>query len=301
MKEKSVFEKLYIALLKPSEYRNFIHLSTVRVIGYFFLVIFVFSIIVTPKIASDQSRDINNYLGKLESNIPVIVIEKGEVSSDVAQPYEITDIDNFKIVLDTTNKTTTLEQGILIQKDSIVIFPKNRYPGSNPSQKYSLSSLLQPEVKYVIDNTLIDKIQAFLNMRFLIVSNFLLIFFTYSIIGFLWLFIVSIPITIFNSALKAELSYGQLLILEVFALIPALFIKIIWILLGIKFYLAFRVLSSLMIIVYLVYLWIAIKKISSDGGLKVTTTTAPTISAAVEASIPPPSVESEKSDNTSQS
>ncbi|MCD6310063.1 MAG: DUF1189 family protein [Candidatus Eremiobacteraeota bacterium] len=306
MKEHGFFGKLGIALFKPSNYRQLVHMSTGRVIGYYLLFILIFSIIATPRIAFNVKRNISSAFDQIKDKIPGIVIESGEISSEVPQPYEIANSDDFRnilgvfgikreipgdfrIILDTTGEITTLESGLLIEKDALVFFSKGlqKTPGNETGARIPLADFIRHDTGRIeIDNTFADK--AFKAMYWPItISIFVIIFIGYFIIGIIWLFIASIPSAIFNSTQKANISYGQLLTLGIFALVPVLAIKLLWILLGIKFAFSFRVISLLMIIVYFVYLWIAISKIGANGGLKVTTTSAPTVSAAAATAVPP--------------
>ncbi|MCL5038120.1 MAG: DUF1189 domain-containing protein [Chloroflexi bacterium] len=292
MKETGFFGKLGIALFKPSDYRRFVHLSTGKVIGFFLAIILIFCIIAVPRLAYNTKRNITKLLGFLKGKVPTIVLENRQFSSDVRQPYEIFKRNNYSIVLDTTGATREINEGILIQNDGIVLFSKpSKTVGGEESVKLPLSLFFDNTAAFRLDNAAFDAFDNSITVRKLLVPIFISVFIGYLTVGFLWLFFASIPAWIFNRTLKANLSYGQVLTLEVFALAPALAIKLIFVLLGVNFSNSFRIAQGLMILVYMIYLWIAIKKIGTGGGLLVTATSGPEAALPTVPSAPPDSSE----------
>ena len=292
MKETGFFGKLGIALFKPSDYRRLVHLSTGKVIVFFLAVILIFCIIAVPKLAYNTKRNITTFIGLLKGKVPTIVLENGRFSSDVPQPYEIFKKNNYSIVLDTTGTIREMNEGILIQNDGIVIFSKpSKTVGGEESVKLPLSLFFDNTAAFRLDNAAFDAFDNSITVRKLLVPIFISVFIGYLTIAFLWLFVASIPVWIFNRTLKANLSYGQVLTLEVLALAPALMIKLICVLVGIYFCNAFRVVQGLMILVFLIYLWIAIKKIGTEGGLLITATSGPEAAPPTVPSEPPASSE----------
>lgn len=185
--------------------------------------IFTFLLFVTVILTAEYTYFINKGLTFAvkwsEKKLPVININKGIVSADVAQPY-IMDIESFVMVIDTTGKITSLDdykQGVLLTKDKLIT-KKN----AQETRTYSLANI----EKFTIDQPFLKKAKK---MLLWIIAPIMLVgmYFYFCFTRLIQIMFFSLIALIISSALKAKLVYKQIFNICVYAITPSMLLGLL--------------------------------------------------------------------------
>ncbi|MBU4128561.1 DUF1189 domain-containing protein, partial [bacterium] len=101
-------------------YKEIAFQKITKSIGYFFLFIFLITLVLSMKYSTALIQGMGEVSKELGDRLPEIRIENGVVSTDVQEPFTIEEKD-FIFIIDTTGKKTTIDpsckQGILLTKN----------------------------------------------------------------------------------------------------------------------------------------------------------------------------------------
>lgn len=202
------------------------------------------------------SEFIENKAPQIIAQIPEITITKGEVTVDVEQPYKIIDPDTgtVLVVIDTTGKTTTLEE---VQALAVVTKTEVRYRKSDiETRTFSLKTV----ENFIVDLQLVTTWVEIFRTYAAVVA------FPFAVIGsFLYRVVQALIYASIGLLLarwcKTSLSYQVLLRLAVIALTPGIIISTVLTLIDVQipwgglFY----------FILTLAYLFLGVKAVASPS------------------------------------
>jgi hypothetical protein len=169
------------------------------------------------------------YSGAIVSQMPILTIKDGKMSTPENRPYLITDPDHERIaVIDATGQYTTLEQA----KTDILVTQTQVISQSKPNE--TRTNQLPPNFNAVIDPNVINAyIKKFVGFTWIFIFIlFVVSAYIYRIIQALLYGIIG---KIFSSICRVPLSYGQILQIVLVAITPAIIIATIVDLLNVEF------------------------------------------------------------------
>lgn len=274
---KSFDSKFYIDIVNQSFGRSFV---------YILLLSFIVSFLISLRVKIDYNKFafisrlwIEKHVDDIwPKGLTEVRINNGEVSSDVKQPY-IHQWNDFALILDTTGEIRSLtdyKNGILILKDKILVKVKKR--NESRVNEYDLSGIdnfvIRPgdsskgiiaeiSMKDKSFNINLNRIKFWADVlgHTIFFAMLLLLFSLYSstklIQGAFFALLSMMP----NKMLGANLGYSKLLNISLYALTPSTILAVIGIMAKIKF-LMFWPLYTL---IYLTYIYLAIKNINESG------------------------------------
>jgi len=194
-----------------NEVKNF---SLSETLKYIFLLVLLVSFAVTVRYGFAAQRGMNILAYWANKNLPVINIQNGLATVDAQQPYKIA-IEDGVLLLDTTGQTTSLDgygKGMLLTKDKLLLKQNEA-----KTVVYSLSKVKSLR----IDKNFFDMLKRYLPWA---IAPFMLIglYIYFCIARFLQIFLFSILAFLISALIKAEISYGKVFNICVFAITPSM-------------------------------------------------------------------------------
>lgn len=215
-KQRSLWTDFSDSLSDFYTYKTFIKYSAARVLWYFLFLMLISGLVLGICGSVNFTRQVFKIKEIVKKQIAGHYIEynKGQISTDLPQPFKVYQNDDFEIVIDTTGKTTDLENGVLIAKDRIIVVDKK----SGKHEERNLSELKGNLPAVTIDRDVLDKFAAKITGPSMWLV-FLLWNFSFGIVLTLpFILLYSLVGLIFNQSLPQPLSYGQIWTVGVFAL-----------------------------------------------------------------------------------
>lgn len=121
---KRFFSQIYLSSTDFSFYRKIVRQKLFATFQYFFVLLFLVSLIATVFNYFLFKEGIRGFSAWADKNLPEITVKEGTVSSPVAQPYRRAD-GNFIFILDTTGAETRVDpqygNGVLVMKDRALV------------------------------------------------------------------------------------------------------------------------------------------------------------------------------------
>lgn len=198
------------------------------IVVFDFVVVLLFFIIIAfiflPKLPS-----LENYADTyIEDNLPVIILENGELSSKVKQPYIFFEIDDFAIIMDTTGKTKEIPEkynyGVLITKNKVRL-KKEKYEYREYHFKDIKKDLV---INKIFAKDIIRKTVKIIKFAYFPIAIFLLpfivaVFLLVQLITALYISILGLIVNIFT---KANLNFTGLYNISLYLLVPVTIISL---------------------------------------------------------------------------
>ncbi len=212
-------------------------------IGYFFLFIFLITLILSMKFSTTLIQGMDEVSKELGDRLPEIRIENGIVSTDAQEPFTIEE-KYFIFIIDTTGKITTVDpsykQGILLTKNKLI-----HRQSEIETREYDLSKIKS----FTVNKEAMERWKkTFSRFAFPIL---LVSLFPYFIVAkLIHILLFSLIALIINTAIKANLKYENLFNISLFALTPPVLLATIFNLAGLKI----PLFGLLYIAVYIVFL-----------------------------------------------
>lgn len=213
MPERGFLGRFYAAISDFSAYKEFVKLRTGQVIGYFLVLAVLISLVLGVTSGIRFMRSYHKFSDYLKEHLPTIVIENGEVSVDVPQPFTLYQEGEFTVIIDTTGQTQTINGGILIKKTSILI--ANRETGKKEEHDLSRYRDLEP---LVIDNRFLESLDRFMTGPVVWSVILLSVLFGQLVLLLLFILLLSPASLIYAQSLEEKLTYPQMWTVGIFAL-----------------------------------------------------------------------------------
>ncbi|MFC1514572.1 DUF1189 family protein [Candidatus Omnitrophota bacterium] len=271
-----------VGSFKPQFYKKVVSQRLARSFG--FLILFV--IVIAAVIALQLSVFVKTYLPQatgwvqdnfevIASEIPDIAIEDGELVTPqvpYVREWDTGDEGVFAVVIDPTTSEyyRALEhyENVMVLTRTKLVFKATKSDFEEEINTYDLENIASFRMTHVENGLELAMGERTVNLTAAKIKQFLerlsgytyptaLIFlsFAYFFSKAMQLFIFSIFSSMFNSRLKAELSYGQLLTIGIYALVPGTVLAIVQELTGVHVPLY----GLLYCAIYVLYLYLGIK------------------------------------------
>jgi hypothetical protein len=241
--------KFFVNLWKSvTSFRFYKEIAFQRVsksIGYFFLFIFLITLILSMKFSNALIQGMEELSKELGDRLPEIRIENGVVSTDAQEPFIIEEKD-FIFVIDTTGKITTIDpsykQGILLTKDKLVT-----KKSAIETKEYNLSKIKS----FTVNKEAMERWRK-TSSRFAFPFLVVILFPYYIVTKLIQILFFSLIALIANTATKANLKYENLFNISLFALTPPVLLATIFILTGLR--IPFSLSLFLYTVIYIIFL-----------------------------------------------
>lgn len=227
MKENSFLTQLWQSVSSVRFYQEMGHRSFQEGVRYFSILILWVTLFLSIRFSIEIFKQLSAFEAWSARHLPDIVIQKGEVSADVTQPWR-KEIENFLVVIDTTGQVKEIEesfsQGILLMKNKLIL-KRSAYE----TRRYDLSKMdafrLSPETvkrwRQVGQWILPPVLVFFLFFYFWVGKSLQILFFS----------LVSL---VTNWASRRGLAYQTLLVIGIYALTAPLLLLSAVTLLGLQ-------------------------------------------------------------------
>ena len=196
-------------------------------IGYFFLFIFLITLVLSMKFSTVLIQGMGEVSKELGDRLPEIRIENGVVSTDVQEPFVIEEKD-FIFIIDTTGKKTTIDpsykQGMLLTKNKLI-----HKQSEIETREYDLSKIKS----FTVNKEATERWRKALS-RFAFPILLISLFPYFVGVKLIQILLFSLIALIVNTATKASLKYENLFNISLFALTPPVLLATIFNLAGLK-------------------------------------------------------------------
>ncbi|MFA6291054.1 MAG: DUF1189 family protein [Victivallales bacterium] len=250
MKKYSIFHIPVFSFFSTALYRDVCRNWRGTCLLYLFLLLTLCWIPYVVKLHLGLSNFVLNEAPKVVSQLPKMTVNKGELTVDATQPYNIADPVTGKIlvIIDTTGKTAGLEGDdvVCLVKKNEVIIRKSKY------ERRSFD--LKPVDHFYLDKDRVTRWLEIFRKYFAICLFPLALGMSFTFRIFQMLIYACIGL-LFASMCNSKISYLPLLRLSVVAVTPCIIIRTVFDLSGI--HIPFAGLLSL--IMTMVYLYIGVK------------------------------------------
>lgn len=208
-------QQFFQSLSSVRFYREMNRRSLSDAIKYFSLLILLVTGILSVRFTSECLKALSSFETWSRAHLPEIMIQKGQVSVNVQQPWQKEEKD-FILMIDTTGKTTDIDekypQGILLTKDKLLL-----KRGPFESRRYDLSAIDQ----FRLDSETVRKLRRI--GQWLLPPLLALILFVYFWVGkFSQIIFFSGLSLLTNWMAHKDLPYGTLLTIGFYAITPPL-------------------------------------------------------------------------------
>jgi len=212
-------------------------------IGYFFLFIFLITLILSMKYSTALIQGMGEVSKELGDRLPEIRIEDGAVSTDAQEPFIIEEKD-FIFIIDTTGKKTTIDpsykQGMLLTKNKLI-----HKQSEIETRAYNLSKIKS----FTVNKEAMERWRKTFS-RFALPILLVSLFPYFAVVKLIQILLFSLMALVMNTATKANLKYENLFNISLFALTPPVLLATIFNLAGLKI----PLFGLLYIVVYIVFL-----------------------------------------------
>lgn len=218
----NIFEAIYLSFYSKRLYREVATTWGGYAILYLLMIVTLSWIAMTWQFQTIISEGYKNNNGWIVSQVPVMTVKDGKISTPSHKPYIITEpgTQNKIAIIDTTGKYKSLEEagtGILVTEDKIITSNSN-----NETRIYNISQKTNVTVDPFIVNGYINKIVGYAWIPMFIC--FVLMSFFYRLVQ---AFIYAVLGKIFNYFYDTELTYGQIALIAMIAVTPAIILDIL--------------------------------------------------------------------------
>ncbi len=226
-------------------YREVAFQKVSKSIGYFFLFIFLVTLVLSMKYSTVLIQGMGEVSKELGDRLPEIRIEDGVVSTDAQEPFIIEE-KNFIFIIDTTGRITTIDpsrkQGILLTKNKLI-----HKQSEIETRAYDLSKIKS----FTVNKEAMERWRKIIS-RFALPILLVCLFPYFVVVKLIQILLFSLIALIVNAATKANLKYENLFNISLFALTLPVILATIFILAGFKIPLLWSV--FLYTIVYIAFL-----------------------------------------------
>lgn len=225
MKSYSIFTAPFFSFFHKDFYREVGKNWKGKIFGYLILLQMFCWALICLHLYTEVSAWIQNEAPKVINQIPHISIVNGEASTDVEQPYTITDPtrpDRVLFVIDTTGQITKLDDSMkagLMTRDHVYVRQKSSL---NEVRVYDLSKIDRFELDAAKVSGWADMIRKWMMLAFFpfaVLGAFLYRLFIgllYSLIGLL-----------INAFLTQKSDFGEIYRVAIMAMTPVLLLKLV--------------------------------------------------------------------------
>ena len=239
--------KFFINLWKSTTnfkfYKEIAFQGVPRSMGYFFLFIFLITLILSMKFSTTLIQGMGQVAEEIGNKLPEIRIENGTVSTNIPEPFVIKEKKDFIFIIDTTGKITTIDpsykQGMLLTKSKLI-----HRQSEFEAREYNLSKIKS----FTINKEIMGRWKKIFS-RFAFPLLVAILFFYYIVVKLVQVLFFSLIALITNSAIKANLKYENLFNISLFALTPPVLLATIFTLAGLKI----PLFGLLYIVVYIIF------------------------------------------------
>ncbi len=210
---KAFFQEIVLAISNFKFYKHVKDFQTSRGVKYILSLTFLITLALTMRYSYDIGKGLNIITDWAKSNLPVIEIQNGVVSADVAQPYKIEE-EGFVLIIDTTGEINSLddyERGMLLTENEVI------YKESNvKTETYDLANIESLR----IDENFMKILKK--NIGWILFPIMLILMFLYfCIFRFIQIFIFSVISLATCSIANVKLNYKQLFNIGIYAITPS--------------------------------------------------------------------------------
>ena len=196
-------------------------------IGYFFLFIFLITLVLSMKRSTALIQGMDEVSKELRDRLPEIRIEDGTVSTDAQEPFIIEEKD-FIFIIDTTEKITTVDpsykQGILLTRNKLI-----HRQSEIETREYDLSKIKS----FTVNREAMERWRK-ASSRFAFPFLVAILFPYYIVVKLIHILLFSLVALIVNAVTKANLKYENLFNISLFALTPPVLLATIFTLVGFR-------------------------------------------------------------------
>lgn len=222
MKQYNVLQPLYMSFYSRSLYRDVAANWGGTTFLYLFILLALSWITATYQLQTGLNQVYNRNADKIAAQIPVVTIKQGKLSTPENKPYTIYAPDSQEViaVIDTSGRYTTLEQAnapILITETHIISQSKKNEIRTDQIPT-TLNLVMDPKDVNSLIGHYLGYAWIIFFVMFLLCSYIYRIFqaFIYAVIG-----------KLFSSICGSSLTYGQIILITMIALTPAIIIATI--------------------------------------------------------------------------
>jgi hypothetical protein len=230
MKEYNILQAIYMSFYSRNLYRDVASNWGGKTFLYLFMLVCLSWIWIVVQIQQGLNTWYSKESGTIVTQIPVLTIKEGKISTPDNRPYVITAPETHENIatIDVTGQYTTLEQAktpILVTKDTIIT-----QSSENEVKIYQIPNTVNMVVN---PQTINERVRAFEGYVWIPVFIFFVIgAFFYRILQSLVYAVIGM---IFSSVTRAKLTYGQLVKIAIVALTPPMVFSFIFETLNVTF------------------------------------------------------------------
>lgn len=226
-------------------YKEIAFQKITKSIGYFFLFIFLITLVLSMKYSTALIQGMGEVSKELGDRLPEIRIENGVVSIDAQEPFTIKEKD-FIFIIDTTRKITTIDpsckQGIFLTKNKLI------YKQSEiETREYDLSKIKS----FTVNKEAMERWRKIFS-RFAFPILLVSLFPYFVVVKLIQILFFSLIALVMNTTTKANLKYENLFNISLFALTPPVLLATIFNLAGLR--IPFFLSLFLYAVIYIVFL-----------------------------------------------
>jgi len=214
-------------------------------IGYFFLFIFLITLVLSMKRSTALIQGMDEVSKELGDRLPEIRIKDGTVSTDAQEPFIIEEKD-FIFIIDTTGKITTIDLSYFVSKENKtrfsdeiggfykqgILLTKNKLihrQSEIETREYDLSKIKS----FTINKEAMERWRK-ASSRFAFPFLVVILFPYYIVAKLIQILLFSLVALIMNTVTKANLKYENLFNISLFALTPPVLLATIFNLAGLR-------------------------------------------------------------------
>lgn len=217
MREYHVFQAIFMSFYSKALYRDVATRWGGKAFFYLFLLLALSWIGFTVQLQTALNLGFSAYAEKFHKQLPAITIKDGVVSTPERKPYVVVDPDTQQklFVVDTSGQYQTLEQA----KSNILLTERTLYYTPEPGE--TRTKILPSSLTLnIVPHDIFQFLSSFLAWVWILVFPVLLIAsFFYRVIEAI---IYAILGKIFSLICTAELTYGQMIVVSMVAMTPAI-------------------------------------------------------------------------------
>lgn len=249
MKQYNIVEAIYLSFFSRNLYRDVANRWGGRAFLYLLMVLFLAWLVPTLELQRMLDEGYRNNSNQIVSQVPVLTIKNGKISTPEERPYVIVNPKNNEtlLVIDTTGQYSKIEQAktaVLVTQTEVI-----SQSSTNEVKTYKIPD----NVNMIIDPV---KVSGYLQdyLHFAWVPLFILLWLASYLYRIVQSLIYGLVGMLFTSIQGVALTYGQIVIITIVALTPAIIISTILDIFGVVF--PFQLL--LYFLISMVYLWFGI-------------------------------------------
>lgn len=218
-------------------YKKAVRKRLIIAVGFYILFGFALTLLSTIIIGRElRSVDQLIQLAYLRGDIPEIVIENGIASVDAPQPVILIDEEGTLFAIDTTGEIEDIDptryyQGMLLTKETLKLLNKGEYQDIQLSE---LHDIFEQNPIYIDANAVTNLWQRVASI--LLSLSFVGLFIWNVILRLMFLTFLAIIVWGIASMFRFKTDYGPVLILGIFALVPATYLNYLLGIIGIRFF-----------------------------------------------------------------